>query len=163
MKKSSARTIIILTTVILIIGVMFISAYGDEITIKAGTPLPIRLEDTVSSQEATTGQIVRFTVTRDVKVDGVTVIRAGAEVIGEVTHAEKAGSLGREGRVSIVARHTIAIDGTRVPLRATLADTGKDKVAVSIVICPFIKGGKSLLSSGTETKAFVDYDTKINI
>ena len=91
------------------------------------------------------------------------VIKAGSSVEGEVTFAEKSGSLGEEGKVFIVLRYATAVDGTRIPLRASLSDTGDEKVALSWMVCPFIKGTTGQVQANTETKAYVDYDTKINI
>lgn len=142
---------------------MAFSSYALEVTIKAGTPIPVKLEEAVSSETTTSGQTVRFSVTKDVSIDNVIVINAGAEVMGEVTHSEKTGSLGKEGKVFLVIRYVIAVDNTRVPLRASLSQTGEEKVALSWMVCPFIKGTSSMIPAGTETKAYVDYDTKINI
>lgn len=147
----------------LIFLMMAFSSYAFEITIKAGTPIPVRLQEAVSSETATAGQTVRFLVTRDVAVDDMVVIKAGSEVIGEVTYSQKTGSLGKEGKVFLVVRYATAIDNTRVPLRANLSQTGDEKVALSWMVCPFIKGTSSMIHAGTETKAYVDYDTRIKI
>ncbi len=53
------------------------------------------------------------------------------------------------------------MDNTIVPLRATLSQTGHENVALSFLVCPFIKGTSSMIPSGTETKAYVNYDTKV--
>ena len=45
--------------------------------------MEIKLEDEVSSQTSTVGQVVNFTVVRDVVVDGKVVIPAGNPVRGE--------------------------------------------------------------------------------
>jgi len=138
-------------------------AFAGEITIKAGTPIPVRLLDDLSSENATAGQSVRFEVTKNIVVDDKIVIKAGSEVLGEVTHAQKTGSLGKEGSLSVVVRYATAVDGTRVPLRANLSTTGDERVALSWMVCPFIKGTESRIPASTETKAYVDYDTVIKI
>jgi len=139
------------------------SSYASELTIKAGTPIPVRLQEAVDSETSTAGQTVRFLVTRDISVNDIVVIKAGAEVIGEVTYSQKTGSMGKEGNVFLVVRYATAVDDTRVPLRANLSQTGDEKVALSWMICPFIKGTSSVIPAGTETKAYVDYDTTIKI
>ena len=138
-------------------------AFAEEITIKAGTPLPVRLLDDLSSETATAGQTVRFEVTRDVVVGDKVVIKAGSEVVGEVSHAQKTGSLGEEGSIYLVIRYASAVDGTRIPLRANLSSTGSERVALSWMVCPFIKGTSARIPAATETKAYVDYDTVIKI
>ncbi len=138
-------------------------AFAGEITIKAGTPIPVKLLDDLSSETATAGQSVRFEVTRNIAVDDKVVIKAGSEVVGEVTYAQKTGSLGKEGNLYLVVRYATAVDGTRVPLRANLSATGDEKVALSWMVCPFIKGTGSRIPAATETKAYVDYDTVVKI
>lgn len=137
--------------------------YAAEVMVKAGTPIPVRLEDAISSETATAGQSVRFTVTRDVAVDDKVVVSAGSEVVGEVTFSQKTGSLGKEGKVFLVVRYATAVDNTRLPLRANLSQEGDEKVALSWMVCPFIKGTSSMIPAGTETKAYVDYDTKVKV
>lgn len=134
-----------------------------EIMIKSGTPVPVRLLTSTSSETAAGGQMLQFEVTRDVTINEKVVIKAGSEVVGEVTHAQKTGSLGKEGRLGIMVRYATAVDGTRVPLRAMIDQTGNDSVALSFLVCPFIKGDSVQVNAGTETKAYVDYDTKINV
>lgn len=147
----------------LVFSMLSFSSYASELTIKAGTPVPVRLQEAVDSETSTAGQTIRFLVTRDITVDDIVVIKAGSEVVGDVTYSQKTGSLGKEGKVFIVVRYATAVDGTRVPLRANLSQTGDEKVALSWMVCPFIKGTSSLIPAGTETKAYVDYDTKITI
>lgn len=161
MKKRLIKIIIPTALLFVIFSLSSLQAKG--ITIKAGTPVPVRLQEAVSSETATAGQIVRFTVTRDVKVDDVIVIKAGSEVTGEVTYSQKTGSLGKEGKLFLVIKYATAVDETRVPLRANLSQTGEENVAVSIIVCPFIKGTASMMNAGTEAKAYVDYNTKVNV
>lgn len=154
---------IIIGAMVLSIDVFVMVSTGNatEVTIKAGTPVPVRIDETVSSETATAGQTVRCFVTRDVFVDDFIVIKAGTEVVAEVTYSQKTGSLGKEGKVFLVVRDTVAVDNTKVPLRSSLSQTGDERVALSWLVCPFIKGTQSMIPSGTETKAYVDYDTKV--
>ncbi len=55
------------------------------------------------------------------------------------------------------------MDDTIVPLRATLAQAGNENVALSILVCPLIRGTSSMIPSGTETKGYVKSDTKVQI
>ena len=134
-----------------------------EITIRAGTIVPLKLDQTISSETATAGQTVKFIAIQDVTVDGVVVIKAGSDVVGEIAHSQKTGSFGKEGNLHLVVRHAIAVDNTRVPLRASLSQEGDERMALSFLICPFIKGTSSMIKAGTETKAYVDYDIRINV
>ena len=70
--------------------------------------------------------------------------------LGDVTYSQKTGSLGKEGKVFLVVRYATAVDNTRVPLRANLSQTGDEKVALSWMVCPFIKGTSSIIPGGTD-------------
>ena len=157
------RKVILSLLLIAFILLMVSLASAAEVTIKAGTPVPVKLIDDLSSETATAGQLVRFEATKNIMVDGIVVIKAGSEVIGEVSYCQKTGSLGKEGKINVVVRYATAVDNTRVPLRAQLAETGDEKVALSWMVCPFIKGSSSRIPASTETKAYVDYDTVIEI
>ena len=69
-----------------------------EVTVPAGTVLPIELGTTVGSATSQVEDRVRGTIRRPVVVDGVEVIPAGSTVSGTVTEAE------RSGRVKGLAR-----------------------------------------------------------
>jgi hypothetical protein len=161
------RLIVMLYQVLVFVFILAIffrqDAYSEEIILKAGTPVPIRLEETVTSESCTVGQTVRFTVTRHVSVRDIIAIKAGSPVEGEIVHAEETGSLGKEGEISMAVRYATAVDGTRIPLRSQLSAHGDERVALSWMVCPFIKGTKCQINAGTETKAYVDFDTKINV
>lgn len=163
MKKIKAHRILFALSMVVGLTQFSLFCNAAEITIKAGTPIPVRVEEAISSETTTAGQTVRFVVTRDVLVDEKVVIKAGSEVIGEVTFSQKSGSFGKEGKLFLVVRHATAIDNTKVPLRANLSQEGDERLALSWMFCPFIKGTSSMIPAGTETKAYVDYDTKINI
>jgi hypothetical protein len=64
-----------------------------ELTVPAGTALPLELETELSSETAQLETPVRARLTQAVVVNGVTTLPAGATVTGEVT------SVGRAGRV----------------------------------------------------------------
>jgi uncharacterized membrane protein len=129
-----SKVIFSLFLIVLLMGSL---AYAAEVMIKAGTPVPVRLIDDLSSETATAGQLVRFEATKNIMVDGIVVIKAGSEVIGEVSYCQKTGSLGKEGKINVVVRYATAVDNTRIPLRAQLAETGDEKVALSWMVCPF--------------------------
>ncbi len=156
--KSNIFSLILMALIFLL---LTLPSYASQLTLKAGTPIPVRLLESVDSETATAGQTVRFLVTRDVPVNGIVVIKAGSEASGEVTYSQKTGSLGKEGKVFVVIRYATAVNGTKVPLRANLSRTGNEQVAMSFMICPFIKGTSSVIPADTETKAYVDYDTII--
>lgn len=91
MMKSLQRKINLSLLLTIIIFLLASLAFAGKIIIKAGTPIPVKLLDDLSSEATTAGQIVRFEVTRNILVDDRVVIKAGSEVIGEVTYVQKKG------------------------------------------------------------------------
>jgi hypothetical protein len=108
-----------------------------EIAIPDGTPLEVESTFTVSSAEVEEGSAVSFTVVHPVKVNGVTVISAGARATARVTKAKKGGSWGRAGQLAWMMQDVIAVDGSKVPLEFTKSTKGDSKggtVATGIVV-----------------------------
>ena len=70
-----------------------------EVTIPAGTALPLELETALSSETAQVETPVRAKLKQAVVVDGVTALPAGAMVSGNVTSAQRAGKV--KGRASL--------------------------------------------------------------
>jgi hypothetical protein len=92
-----------------------------EVTVPAGTSLPIVLDTGVASNTSHVEQPVRAHVTRDVRVDDVTVIPAGSELYGAVTAVRRPGKV--KGRSYLAMRlTTLAPSGTNERYRV---DTGR--------------------------------------
>lgn len=89
-----------------------------EITLPAGTQLPLRLETALASDTASVEDPVRATLRRDVVVDGVTVLPAGTELRGVVTAAQRSGKV--KGRARLAFRFTeVALDGQSYRIRTS--------------------------------------------
>lgn len=143
---------------------------SNKVVLKAGTPIPMILQSTITSDNAKSGQIVQFMVLSDIIVDGQIVIRGGSTVEGQISKVKKNGLLGTPGELSVVVRSVQAVDGTMIYLNnASLYDEGDNKLAVSIVITLFcifgflIKGGEAELPYGTQITATVLSNTEINL
>src|SRR5690349_21672744 len=83
-----------------------------EITIPDGTPLEVESTFNVSSAEVEEGSAVSFTVVHSVKINGTTVIPAGARATARITKAKKGGSWGRAGTLAWEMRDVVAVDGS---------------------------------------------------
>src|SRR4051812_41233751 len=79
-------------------------AEDKEITIPAGTVLPVDLQTAVGSDTSRVEQPVRGTLRRPVYIRGIEVLPAGALVTGHVTRAERPGKV--KGRGFIAMRFT---------------------------------------------------------
>src|SRR5271157_5022732 len=112
------------------------------ITLRRGTIVPLFPLETVSSATAQVGQIVRFAVSTDVKVDGMIVIPKGTPASGVVTYVSKAICGQRNGRVGVQPVSLTFFDGSLVPLReAPYSDPeaeGISGVVLFIAALPFV-------------------------
>jgi hypothetical protein len=78
-----------------------------EITLPAGTRLPVVLETTVGSDTSRVEQPVRARLARAVSVRGDTVLPAGSRVSGVVTDATRSGKV--KGRAHVAMRFTTLV------------------------------------------------------
>ena len=88
-----------------------------EVTLPAGTMLPVELTTTVGSATSNVEDTVRGTLRRAVVVDGVQAFPAGTALVGHVTAAERSARV--KGRARIAFRFT-TIDPPGDPERLTM-------------------------------------------
>jgi outer membrane murein-binding lipoprotein Lpp len=108
-----------------------------EVTIPAGTSLPLTMTSTISSASAQVEAPVSARLTNAVVIDGDTVIPAGSTVSGTVTDVERSGRV--EGRAHIAfAFNQARINGEREDLKTNPltfeADATKTKDAEKVGI-----------------------------
>jgi hypothetical protein len=146
-------------------------------TLLDGTPVKLRLSQTISSADTKTGQEVPFEVVEDVKVDDTVVIAKGASAIATVTEADHKKSMGRAGKLNIAISYTRLLDNEKAALRAVKESKGAGHVgamtgaivATSIVFFPaaplflFIHGKDITIPQGTEITAFVEGDMHLDM
>ncbi len=146
-------------------------------TLLDGTPVKLRLSQTISSADAKVGQEIPFEVVEDVQVDGVTVLPKGSTAIGTVTEASPKKSMGRAGKLNISISYARLTDREKVALRAVKETKGGGHVgamtgamvATSIVFFPaaplflFIHGKDISIPQGTEITAFVEGDMHLDM
>jgi hypothetical protein len=146
-------------------------------TLMDGTAIKLRLAETISSADATTGQQVPFEVTEDVVVQGITVIPKGAPALATVTEAQSKRRMGRGGKLDVNIDSVRLADGEKAQLRAVKDSKGGGHVgamtgamvATAIVFFPaaplflFMKGKDITIPKGTEVTAFVQGDMKLDM
>ncbi|MFZ0744580.1 MAG: PEGA domain-containing protein [Terracidiphilus sp.] len=146
-------------------------------TLLDGTPIKLRLAQTISSADAKVGQEVPFEAVEEVKVSGVVVLPKGATAIATVTEADHKKSMGRAGKLNISISYARLADQEKVALRAVKDSKGGGHVgamtgaivATSIVFFPaaplflFIHGKDISIPQGTEITAFVEGDMHLNM
>jgi hypothetical protein len=84
--------------------------------IKSGTPVELRLAETISSAHAHKGDRLEFEVVKDVVIRGFTVIRSGSRAKGTVVRVKGKRPLGLGGEVMIELDSVVLSTGQRVAL-----------------------------------------------
>ena len=147
------------------------------VTLLDGTPVKLRLSQSISSADAKVGQEVPFEVVEDVKVDDAIVLAKGATAIANVTEADHKKSMGRAGKLNIAISYARLADNEKISLRAVKEAKGGGHVgamtgamvATSIVFFPaaplflFIHGKDITIPQGTEITAFIEGDMHLNM
>lgn len=142
-----------------------------------GTPVKMRINETISSADAKVGQEIPFEVLEDIGVNGVIVIPKGATAIGTVTAAEPRRSMGRAGKLDISISYVRLSDQEKAALRAVKDEKGGGHVgamtgaivATSIIFFPaaplflFVHGKDITIPQGTEITAFVEGDMRLDM
>lgn len=142
-----------------------------KVKLSAGTPVVLRVTQSINSEVARVGDTVNFEVARNVEVDGKVVIRQGTSAMGTIASVEKRGMIGEPGKIMVSIQDVKAVDDTTVPLRGSISEEGKSKqltaILVGILLCILglflIKGGSAEVPANTEVKAYVDVDVQINV
>jgi len=147
------------------------AALATTLTLKAGTPVLLRVEKSMTSTTAHVGDSVNLVVIRDVKIDDKIVISAGTLARGEISSVDREGAVGKPGKISIAVKSVTAVDGQDVLIRASLTQKGKSKqttaLLVGLILCLIglllIKGEGGTIRAGSEIKAYVDFDVEIDV
>ena len=148
------------------------SQTASKFVLEDGTPIKLVLGETISSSDATVGQLVSFEVVEDVMVDGVVVVPKGGTAWATVTAAEPKRRLGRGGKLDLNVDKVRLTDGSKTLLSAvkntkggghTGAMTGAI-VVTSLIVWPaapfflFMHGKDITIPKGTALTAFVQGD-----
>jgi hypothetical protein len=141
-----------------------------------GTPIKLRLSQTVSSADAHVNDRVEFEVLEDVMVNNVVVIPKGSSAIGTVTEAVPKRRMARGGKLEIVLDSVRMVEGEKVALRAVKDAKGGSHttgmtigiVAGALVFLPaaplfLLMHGKDIsIPKGTDVPSFVNGDMKLD-
>lgn len=156
----------------LVLSIMTIGAtMAQEVTVKAGTIVPLQAVNAVKAADVDEGQKVSFRVSRDINVDGVTAIPYGTLVSGKVYEAKKSSWWGTRGRLGIKVDEIQLPSRELVPIQnGDIYIKGKNRTALSVVLfcfvtwpACFICGSKAEMPNGYEIQANVAANTVINV
>jgi hypothetical protein len=90
----------------------------ETVVVPAGTPVVVRLQNSISSASATPGQSFDFTLVEPIVVSGKTIAPAGANGVGRVVAARNSGRLHNAGYLRI-AMASIDLQGKQVPVQSS--------------------------------------------
>ena len=139
-------------------------------TLEDGTPVTLRILQTVSSADAHVNDRVEFEVIDAVRVADTLIIPKDGIAWGTVTEAQHKRRLGRGGKLEIVMTSVRLADGETAPLRATKEAQGGGHqgvvtagiIATGLIFWPvapaflFIHGKDITISKGTEVPTFIN-------
>lgn len=142
-----------------------------------GTPIRLRISQTVSSADAHLNDRVEFEVVEEVKVADTIVVPKGGIAWGTVTEAQPKRRMGRGGKLEIVMDSVRLIDGEKAALRATKEAKGGGHVgamtagivATGLLFWPaapfflFMHGKDITIPKGTEVPTFVEGNFSLDL
>lgn len=142
-----------------------------RVMLAEGQQIRLRLADNLRSNNARVGQEVRFFANQDVMgTNGRRLIARGARAGGRVTEVRSARRLGRKGVLNFTVDYVVAVDGTRVPLRANKTISANNRrrrggvAAATVLLSPaalLIRGRNITVKQGTVFNAFIDRRVQI--
>lgn len=143
------------------------SAPTDKLVLKDGSDVKLKFAESVSSKTANEGDTINLLLDEDLKVGSVVVAKAGSKAVGTVTHAKKAGMMGKAGELNMRLEY-LKVGDERVKIRGSKGKEGEGKegtaVALTVLFGPLglIKHGKNVdVKEGTPLTAFLDQDYTI--
>ncbi len=145
-------------------------------TLEDGTPIKLRLSQTVSSETAQVNDRVEFEVLEDVKIADVVVVPKGGVAWGTVTEAQPKRRMARGGKLEIVMDSVRLVDGQKAALRAVKEGKGGGHaggmtvgiVAAAVIFWPaaplfLLMHGKDItFPKGTDVPTFINGDLKLD-
>lgn len=136
----------------------------EKLLLKEGSDVQLKFAQDLSSKTANDDDPVSLVLDQDVKVGDVVLVKAGAKAVGTITHARKAGMMGKAGELNMRLDYLITNEG-RLRLRGTKGKEGESKtgatVALTVLFGPIglIKHGKNVeIKQGTPLLVYTDED-----
>ena len=141
-----------------------------DVVLPEGTEFSVVTVDELSSKTANKDDIVPMKIDEAVTVGNQVVIPKGAFVRASVSDVKRAGHLGHAGTLSLKVESTSAIDGQKIPLRASKSSSGDSHmgatVALTVLFGPLglLKHGNDVnYPAGTKVSVYTDQQTTIKV
>ncbi|MEO6195893.1 MAG: TrbI/VirB10 family protein, partial [Thermoanaerobaculia bacterium] len=97
------------------------------ITVPAGTQIDVEFTRRLASNTSSPGDSFRARVSQDLFQDGVVVIPAGSEILGEVTDAQPLKRVGGQARLALKFTDLVLPSGKTVPIDASFVQEGRSE------------------------------------
>ncbi len=123
------------------------SMFADALILKKGTPVKLKILNTISSETAKIGDLVNLEVAENVKVGDTIVIPAGNQARGFVARAESRKLFGA-GTLNVYVHSVLGPGGLQVPLYGLSEATAS--------------GADTQIAQGSGVTAHVDVDVPID-
>ena len=143
------------------------AAPAEKVILKEGADVSLKFAQDVNSKTANDDDPVALVLDQDIKIGDVVVVKAGAKAVGTITHAKKAGMLGKAGELNMRLDYLIT-DAGRLRLRGTKGKEGEGKVgatvALTVLFGPIglIKHGKNVeIKQGTPLLVYTDENYEV--
>ena len=145
------------------------SSDNARILLLRGTAVPFAFASDVTSRTAEVGDKIPLTLTEDLKVGDVVVVRKGAPAVATIIQVDKTGLAGMPGDVAF-QMESLQAGNVVVRLNGGAAKEGQDKVgeAMGLMFVPvvpaglFVHGKDAEIKQGAAFTAFVDADTLLS-
>jgi hypothetical protein len=139
-------------------------------TLEDGTPVKLRISQTVSSADAHLNDRVEFEVLEEIRVGDVLIVPKGGIAWGTVTEAQPKRRMARGGKLEIVMDSVRLVDSEKAALRATKEVQGGGHtggmtagiVVTGLIFWPaapfflFMHGKDITIPKGTEVPTFIN-------
>jgi hypothetical protein len=142
-----------------------------ESVLRAGTEVPLRMLETVNSNNKSLreGARVRLEVAQPIMLGNSVVIPSGSPATAEITEVRRKGMWGKSGRIEARVLN-VRVGDRLIRLSGTFDDkgvTGTAGVVTSIALVPlagfFVTGTSANIPAGSGVKAFLDEDLRIAV
>ena len=142
-----------------------------------GTPVKLRIAQTVSSADAHVDDRVEFEVLEEIRISNVLIVPKGAIALGTVTEAQPKRRMARGGKLEIVMDSVRLADGEKAALRATKSVQGGGHtgamtagiLATALIFWPaapfflFMHGKDITIPKGAEVPTFVSGNFSLDL
>jgi hypothetical protein len=143
------------------------AAPPEKLILKEGADVSLKFAQDLNSKTANDDDTVSLVLDQDIKIGDVVVVKAGAKAVGTITHAKKAGMMGKAGELNMRLDYLITDTG-RLRLRGTKGKEGEGKVgatvALTVLFGPIglIKHGKDVeIKPGTPLLVYTDENYEV--